>query len=60
MLFGQDSTDQADEGVAVGKDADDVGAAADLFVESFLYPALGGGSTRRGGMFIDRGAGGGR
>jgi hypothetical protein len=44
-LFSQDGPDEADEGVAVGEDADDVGAAADLFVESFLYPALGGGST---------------
>ena len=60
VLFGQHGADQANEGVAVGEDADDVGAASDLLVESFFYPALGGGSTRRGGMFIDRGAGGGR
>ena len=60
MLFGQDGADEANEGVAIGEDADDVGASADLLVESFLYPALGGGSTRRGGMFIDRGAEGGR
>jgi hypothetical protein len=59
-LFGQHGADEADQGVAVGEDPDDVGAAADLLVEPFLYPALGGGSTRRGGMFIDRGAGGGR
>jgi hypothetical protein len=26
VLFGQDRTDQADQGVAVGEDADDVGA----------------------------------
>lgn len=26
-----------------GEDADDVGASADLFVEPFLYPALGAG-----------------
>jgi hypothetical protein len=30
---GQDSTDEADDGLAVGEDADDVGAAADLPVE---------------------------
>jgi hypothetical protein len=59
VLFGQDGADEADQGVAVGEDADDVGAAADLLVEPFLYPALGGGSTRRGGMFIDRGGEGG-
>ena len=36
MLFGQHGADEADQGVAVGEDADDVGAAPDLFVESFL------------------------
>ena len=36
MLFGEDSADEADEGVAAGEDADDVGAAADLAVEPFL------------------------
>jgi hypothetical protein len=30
---GQDRPDQADEGVAVGEDADDVGAALDLSVQ---------------------------
>ena len=45
MLFGQDGTNEADEGTAVGKDADDVGAAADLLVQPFLYPALVGGAT---------------
>ncbi|MCV7126797.1 hypothetical protein, partial [Mycolicibacterium vanbaalenii] len=50
MLFGQDGADEADQSVSVGEDADDVGASADLLVEAFLYPALGGGSTRRGGM----------
>jgi len=30
VLFGEDGTDEADQGVAVGKDADDVGAAPDL------------------------------
>ncbi|WP_409370920.1 hypothetical protein, partial [Mycolicibacterium vanbaalenii] len=50
MLFGQHGSDEADQGVAVGEDSDDVGAAPDLLVEPLLYPALGGGSTRRGGM----------
>ena len=36
MLFGQHGADEADQGVAVGEDADDVGAAADLLVEPFL------------------------
>jgi hypothetical protein len=35
VLFGQDGADEANEGAA-GEDADDVGAAADFFVESFL------------------------
>ena len=30
VLLGQDGADQADDGVPVGEDADDVGAAADL------------------------------
>jgi hypothetical protein len=34
VLLGQDGADEADEGAAVGKDADDVGAAADLPVEA--------------------------
>ena len=33
VLLGQHGADQADEGVAVGEDADDVGAPADLPVE---------------------------
>jgi hypothetical protein len=33
VLFGQHGSDEADEGVTVGKDPDDVGAAADLPVE---------------------------
>jgi hypothetical protein len=36
ILFGQDGADQPDQGGSVGEDADDVGAAADFFVESFL------------------------
>ncbi len=35
MLFGEDGANEADQGVAVGKDAD-VGAAADLAVEPLL------------------------
>ena len=46
VLLGEHRADQADDGAAVGEDADDVGAAADLLVEPFLYPALRGGSTR--------------
>jgi len=33
VLFGEDGADEADDRGAVGEDADDVGAAADLFVE---------------------------
>jgi hypothetical protein len=33
-LFGQYSADQADQRGAAGEDADDVGAAVDLFVQS--------------------------
>src|SRR5690606_7906802 len=36
-LFGQDRADEADDGGAVGEDADDVGAAADLFVQPLLW-----------------------
>ena len=36
VLFGQDRADEADEGVAVGEDPDDVGAAADLLVQPLL------------------------
>jgi len=44
VLFGEDGTDEADQGVAVGKDADDVGAAADFAVEAFAgYLELAGG-----------------
>jgi len=34
-LLGQDGADEADQGVAGGEDAHDVGSAADLSVESF-------------------------
>lgn len=40
VLFGQDGADEADEGVAVGEGADDVGAAADLAVEALVGPDL--------------------
>ena len=36
VLFGQDGADEADDGVAVGEDPDDVGAAADLAVEPLV------------------------
>ncbi len=45
VLLGQDGADEPDQGVAVGEDADDVGAAADLAVQPFLYPALGVGAS---------------
>jgi hypothetical protein len=48
MLTPPDGTDEANQGVAVGEDPDDVGAPPDLLVQSLLYPALGGGSTRQG------------
>ena len=35
-LFGQDRTDEPDQGTATGEDTNDVGAAADVFVESLL------------------------
>jgi hypothetical protein len=36
VLFGEDGSDEANQRWAVGEDADDVGAASDLAVESFL------------------------
>jgi hypothetical protein len=36
----QDSAGQAEQGVGVGEDADDVGAAFDLLVQPLDYPAL--------------------
>jgi hypothetical protein len=36
MLFGQDGANQPDHGGAIGKNADDVGAAADLPIEPLL------------------------
>jgi hypothetical protein len=36
VLFGQDGADEANDAVAVGEDADDVGAAADLSVEALV------------------------
>ena len=35
-LFGEDGTDDADDGVAVGKDSDAVGAATEFSVETFV------------------------
>ncbi len=40
VLLGQDGADQADNGVTVGEDADDVGAAADLAVEKEDHAAV--------------------
>jgi hypothetical protein len=39
-LFGEDGADQADDGGAVGEDADDVGAATDLLgdARASCYP----------------------
>ena len=37
VLFGQRRADEADDGGPVGEDADDVGAAADLAVESLDF-----------------------
>lgn len=36
VLFGQDGSDEADDGGSVGEDADHVGAAADFAVEPFV------------------------
>jgi hypothetical protein len=36
VLFGQDGSHEADQGVAVGEDADDISSASDFFVEPFL------------------------
>ena len=36
VLLAEEGSDQADDGSAVGEDADDVGATPDFFVESFL------------------------
>jgi hypothetical protein len=36
VLFGEDGADETNQRRAVGEDADDVGAAADLAVESYL------------------------
>jgi hypothetical protein len=60
VLFGQHGADEADQGGAVGEDADDVGAPPDLLVESFLYPALVGRSIRCGSDFSGRGGEGGQ
>ena len=36
VVFGEHGAGEAGDGVAVGKDPDDVGVAADLFVEAFV------------------------
>ena len=36
VLFGEDRADEADDGVAVGEDPDDVGAASEFLVQPFL------------------------
>lgn len=36
LTLGEDGAEEADEGVAVGEDADNVGASADLAVEPLL------------------------
>ncbi len=36
VLFGQYDADQTDQRVAVGEDADDIGAAQDLLIEPLL------------------------
>lgn len=60
MLFCQDGADEADDGAAVGEDADDVGAAADFAVEAFVgvvRPDLSPEVSREGGEGDDLGAG---
>jgi hypothetical protein len=61
VLFSEHGSDEADDGRTVGEDADDVGAPSDFLVESFFYPAFGGGSTRCVGLgFSGQVVGGGR
>jgi hypothetical protein len=36
VLFGQDSSNEADDGVSAGEDADNVCAPADFAVEAFV------------------------
>jgi len=60
VLLGQDRADEPDQGGAVGEDADDVGAAADLAVEALLRvvgPGLAPDLLREGGEREDVGAG---
>jgi hypothetical protein len=61
VLLGEDGADEAEQGVAVGEDADYVGAAADLPVEAFLWvvrPDLAPDLLREGGEGEHVGAGG--
>jgi hypothetical protein len=41
VLLGGDLVDEADQGVAVGEEPDDVGASADLSVQPASHPVLG-------------------
>ena len=45
VLFHEHGADEADDGVAAGEDADDVGAAPQLAVQALFYPALTAGSS---------------
>jgi hypothetical protein len=51
VLFSQEGAREADDRAAVGEDADDVGAPADLAVEALVLrrPLLGAAHTRRKG-----------
>ena len=55
VLLGEDGADESDQGGAVGEDADDVGAAADLPVEPLFYPALAVGASAPVGVLIAAG-----
>jgi uncharacterized protein involved in tellurium resistance len=50
VLLGEDRAGKAQDGVAVGEDADHIGPSADLLVQPFLYPALVVGSSRGSGL----------
>ena len=61
MLFGEDGADEACDGVAVGEDPDDVGAASDLPVQPFVgivRPDLAPDLLREGGEREQVGPGG--
>ena len=50
VLFGEDGADEAGDGGFVGKDADDVGAALDLAVETLQRI----GGVQLGAVLVDR------